>query len=220
MSSKNGWLYEISFMRPILLVLLVSYHAFAPYCGAWQMPEGVESNIFYKWLGLFSRAFRLEAFVFVSGYIFALQIIKKNKFGSFIDLVKSKFIRLIIPCWVFGLFYWFLFRTTEITHVLTGVGHLWYLPTLFWCFFVGYLLYKRTYSPIRVWICLLILLMVSFVPLPFQLGRAMYYIFFFYMGGIFWKYSSLLSEKATLKNIFQQAFLWGLQKSKALPYSL
>ena len=28
--TKKIWLNEVSFMRPILLVLLVSYHAFAP----------------------------------------------------------------------------------------------------------------------------------------------------------------------------------------------
>lgn len=44
MTNKPGWLYEISFMRPILLVLLVSYHAFAPFCGSWEMPQG-NSNI-------------------------------------------------------------------------------------------------------------------------------------------------------------------------------
>ncbi len=74
----KGWLYEISFMRPILLVLLVSYHAFAPFCGAWEMPQGIDTNEVYKWLAYLSRSFRLEAFVFLSGYVFTMQIVQKH----------------------------------------------------------------------------------------------------------------------------------------------
>ena len=39
---KKPWLNEVSFMRPVLLILLVLYHAFAPYVGTWQMPDGIE----------------------------------------------------------------------------------------------------------------------------------------------------------------------------------
>ena len=143
---KQEGLYEISFMRPILLVLLVSYHAFAPYCGAWSLPVGVDTNFIYKWLALFSRAFRLEAFVFVSGYIFAMQVIQKNKFQSVIELAKSKFLRLIIPCWIFGSIYWLLFKTTSPLNIFAGIGHLWYLPCLFWCFIFSYVLFKKQYE--------------------------------------------------------------------------
>lgn len=41
MGRGSDWLYEISFMRPVLLVLLVGYHAFAPFCGAWETPIDV-----------------------------------------------------------------------------------------------------------------------------------------------------------------------------------
>lgn len=177
---KTGWLYEISFIRPILLVLLVSYHAFAPFCGAWELPTGIEPNYIYKWIALFSRAFRLEAFVFVSGYIFAMQVIQKKKFTSLKQLMFSKFIRLIIPCWIFGLIYWALFRTAHPVKILTGIGHLWYLPCLFWCFLLFFFLYKGKFKGTYVFIALVILCGLSFIPLPFQLNRAMYYMLFFY----------------------------------------
>lgn len=194
---KQEWLYEISFMRPILLVLLVSYHAFAPYCGAWSLPVGVDTNFIYKWLALFSRAFRLEAFVFVSGYIFAMQVVQKNKFQSVIELAKSKFLRLIIPCWIFGSIYWLLFKTASPLNIFTGIGHLWYLPCLFWCFIFSYVLFKKQYEYKYVLLGLTILASVSFLPLPLQLGKAMYYLLFFYMGGVFWKYTNYISKYAT-----------------------
>ena len=86
MTNKSGWLYEISFMRPILLVLLVSYHAFAPYCGAWEMPQGIEANEVYKWLAYITRALSLEGFLFLSGYTLTMQLVKKRKFNSFSQL--------------------------------------------------------------------------------------------------------------------------------------
>lgn len=59
--SPKVWLNEVSFIRPILLVLLVSYHAFAPYAGTqlhlivmqirgWRMErmEEIKSILKYK----------------------------------------------------------------------------------------------------------------------------------------------------------------------------
>ena len=189
-------------MRPILLLLLVSYHAFAPYCGTWNLPDGVETNIIYKWFALFPRAFQLEAFVFVSGYIFAMQVIQKNKFQSLIELAKSKFVRLIIPCWIFGAIYWLLFKTISPVYILTGIGHLWYLLCLFWCFIFSFILYKKSYQDKHVLILLFILSSISFIPLPLQLGNAMYYLLFFYLGGVFWKHTSTITAYATNKTIF------------------
>ncbi|MBO5828070.1 MAG: acyltransferase family protein [Paludibacteraceae bacterium] len=155
----------------------------------------------YKWIALFSRAFRLEAFVFVSGYVFAMQIIQKNKFTSVIELAKSKFIRLIIPCWIFGLVYWLMFRTTSPIVILKGIGHLWYLPCLFWCFLFAFFLYKKKWNEKFVVLSLLIISAISFLPLPMQLNRTMYYLLFFYLGGCAWKYSNVLVAKANFKTI-------------------
>lgn len=83
-------------MRPILLVLLVAYHAFAPYVGSWEKPDGIDEFEFYRWIGLLSRAFRLEGFVFISGYIFTFQVIERHKFDNFLQLLKSKTERLLI----------------------------------------------------------------------------------------------------------------------------
>lgn len=57
--------------------------------------------------------------------------------------MKKKAERLILPSVVFSLVYWQLFNgdITDLVgggkiviSVLSGVGHLWYLPVLFWCF--------------------------------------------------------------------------------------
>ena len=206
MTNKSGWLYEISFMRPILLVLLVSYHAFAPYSGAWEMPQGIEANETYKWLAYISRSFRLEAFVFLSGYVFTMQIVKKQKFKSLFQLAFSKFKRLIIPCWIFGIVYYLLFsRGQSLFLVFSGIAHLWYLPCLFWCSLAIYLtnnLEKKYGVSEKILLALFIACMaISVIYIPLQLNKALYYCFFFYLGGIFWKHNSHLTSKTNAKTI-------------------
>lgn len=205
-TTSKKWLFEISFIRPILLLLLVGYHAFAPYSGAWNGCI-VEHNEVYRWLAYAFRAFRLEAFVFVSGYVFALQVIEKQKFNNIQALAKSKFKRLIIPCWLFSVIYILCFGKPT-WKIVQGVGHLWYLPCLFWCFLIGYLVYKKSdIRPSQCIIALIVLASISFVPIPLQINRAMYYFLFFYIGGLFWKNTKLIHNWVSNKNCI---YLWGI----------
>lgn len=102
---RKAWLYEISLMRLVLLILLVLYHAFAPYVGTWDKPNGVVDIEVYRWIGLLSRAFRLEGFVFISGYIFTFQVLERRKFEKVSILLKSKIERLLIPSFIFSAIY-------------------------------------------------------------------------------------------------------------------
>ena len=60
-------LYEVAFIRPILIVLLVVYHAFIIYRGGWEPPVGFKNVVVYKWIAEVSYSFMLETFVFISG---------------------------------------------------------------------------------------------------------------------------------------------------------
>ena len=224
---KKVWLNEVSFMRPILLVLLVSYHAFAPYCGAWAMPEGIQPIESYKWIALFSRAFRLEAFVFISGYIFTFQLLTKNKFHNVWNLSVNKAKRLLVPCVFFGTIYYLCFQNimpnTNPVRIFAGIGHLWYLPCLFWLFIAQYLVIKSNVLRKRLlakWklvgsvyvyggnlLIISVLPVLSVLPFPLQLNRVFYYILFFYGGGLFYQYSDKIAKKTTVKST---VLLWCL----------
>jgi hypothetical protein len=198
--TKKIWLDEVSFMRPILLVLLVSYHAFAPYVGSWSLPLGIENVCTYKWLGLFSFAFLLEGYVFISGYIFTYQVLYRKKFTSFKDLAISKLERLIIPSIVFSLIYILLFKRDEgivasLNDIIDGAGHLWYLPCLFWCFLMQYLILKKSWNTYILITILVFGLLLSIVPLPLRISRSLYYMMFFCGGGLFWRYSETIKQK-------------------------
>lgn len=207
-------------MRPVLLVLLVAYHAFAPYCGAWRMPEGIHEITAYKWIGYFSRAFRLEAFVFISGYIFTFQLLTKNKFSSLSELAINKTKRLLIPCIIFGIAYYIMFRSCSNLgsplRVLTGIAHLWYLPCLFWLFLMQYIIINYIsknsgtlfHNGRTLWakesqgILLIIsaLPVLSILPLPIQLNKALYYMLFFFGGGVFYQNSDWIAKHTNRTN--------------------
>lgn len=48
---------------------------------------------------------------------------------------------------------------------------------------------------------MLCLATISFVPIPLQLNEAMYYLLFFYLGGLFWKNATNINKYATNKNV-------------------
>lgn len=182
-------LAEISVIRPILIVLLVVYHAFIIYKGGWSQPMGFHANKVYWWIATISYSFMLEMFVFISGYVWAYQVFERKKIETFKQLLGTKFTRLIIPSIIFSIIYVCLLSTkeplsvTQLTYeILCGYGHMWFLPMLFWCFIGVYILEKIEIKGEYKLILLLLGSVVSFIPLPLRLSSTMYYIFFFYAG--------------------------------------
>lgn len=109
MNNKKN-LDEVSLIRPILIVLLVLYHAFAPWCGAWSAFNGYEPNEIYWWIGKSAYSFLLPMFVFISGYIWAFQREALNKIDTFKQLAIKKFKRLYVPSLLFSIAYIAMFK--------------------------------------------------------------------------------------------------------------
>ena len=187
-------LTDVAIIRPLLIVLLVFYHAFAIYSGAWEPIAGYPDILAYWWLDKLSYAFMLETFVFVSGYVFGYSVRTKgeNKLKAGI-LFWGKFKRLILPSMVFSLLYILLLGNIKqpivktLYDVVNGYGHMWFLPMLFWCFAGVWIIEKLKIRPRFVLPILFICSICSFVPLPLQMGPAMYFMVFFYVGYIIQK---------------------------------
>lgn len=199
-------LSEISFIRPILIVLLVTYHAFAPFSDAWSHPVGFAESTAYRWLDYVVYSIMLESFVFISGYVYAYQIIVLGKKYSLVGLVKKKFIRLIIPCLLFGILYQCLFSKNDnlkesFILLLSGTGHLWFLPMLFWCFLELWILLKINTSNVVRSVIVLFLVFIANIGFPLQISQSLFYLPFFYMGYIFYSKNSCFREHATLSTI-------------------
>ena len=206
-NNKTAFLSEVAIIRPILIFLLVFYHAFAIYSGAWAPIKGYPEVPAYWWLDKLSYAFMLEMFVFISGYVFGFQVrTKGNEKLNAKNLLWGKFKRLMVPCMVFSLLYILLFGhiaqpvQKTLYGLLNGVGHMWFLPMLFWCF-VGVWVIEKLRLKAKWIIPVLVLCSVcSFLPLPLRMGTAMYYMLFFYLGYIIEKKDVSLDRFYNLKH--------------------
>ena len=69
MAKSQQFLYEVVPIRLFLIVMLVFYHAFAIFTGAWKPIAGYPEIPGYTLLGNLSYACLLETFVFISGYV-------------------------------------------------------------------------------------------------------------------------------------------------------
>ena len=191
---QNQKLTNIVILRNVLIVLLVLYHAFAPYSGSWIRIDGFPEIKAYWWLDRLSYAFLLELFVFISGYVFGYQVrIKGENKLEAKNLFLNKFKRLIIPSVVFSFFYILLYKNINQSFnktcydLLNGVAHMWFLPMLFWCFVAIWIIERLHLKPRFVITILVFAALVSFLPLPLRIGSSMYYMLFFYVGYILQK---------------------------------
>jgi fucose 4-O-acetylase-like acetyltransferase len=182
MAGKNR-LYEMDYIRIYLIFALIICHAFAPF-NTWPSVCGFDIEI-YKYIAKFAYSAMLETFVFVSGYLFYRKL---NDGVNFWQLVKNKFVRLLAPCYLFGLLYVALCDEMSygaLHKIFNGYGHLWFLPMLFWVFVIYWCLFsyvKR--NMVMSSIVLFILAILPYPSMPMHINNAMYYLLFFHLGVI------------------------------------
>lgn len=145
-------------------------------------------NLYY-WLDWLSYSFMLETFVFLSGFLFGTQIRNKGLLPIWTIIVK-KFKRLIIPSVIFSVLYYFCFMYKQedfgigvVKEWIRGVAHMWFLPMLFWCFLITRIIlpFSDKHYKFVVFISVIASIM-SFLPLPLQIDKCLYYIPFFLVG--------------------------------------
>lgn len=134
---------DLAILRLLAIVIVVFFHAYGMTYAKAHLPEDVAAMYRGRY-ELFNRAYLINIamplFTAISGFIFGRQLIN-GKYGSFWTLVLNKFKRLMIPYLVFSVF--FMFTTNGfsfIPFIRCNYWHLWYLPMLFWCFIICYLL--------------------------------------------------------------------------------
>ena len=189
-------LQEVYFLRFLLVLLLVIMHSFNMFTGSpsWPLPDGIQPILAYDWISKTAYSFMLETFVFISGYIFSYQLYGQNKDICLKGLIRGKLQRLVLPCIIFGLLYLLCFERESFDNIpkmlysiISGVGHLWFLPMLFWCFIFSYFLAKMKEPNLGILYVLFGLSIFSFLPLPFQMSNSLFFMFYFYLGMYCWK---------------------------------
>ena len=187
-------LYDVSIIRPLIITMLVLLHSFTKiahgggYDNDYQLVDGYQ---YFAWL---IQGFRVETIALIAGYVFSYQSYALGRSYRFWPFVWKKFKRLIIPMLVFGTVYYFLFLNTAdtfsakefIVKLLSGCGHLWFLPMLFWCFIF---IWMVDHFKLNSWWLLGVLALVSVLPppgLPLGFSRLPHFVFYVYGGYFLW----------------------------------
>ncbi len=195
-------LYEVSIIRPLVISLLVVAHSLTIFNGGWSTPDGVADINAYAWIRSFITGFRIETIALIGGYVFAYQVTTLGRNYHFGRFALKKMHRLIIPCIFFGVFYMLFFKDLReysvfrfMVELLSGPGHLWFLPMLFWCF-LAVLLLDRVVKK-RKLLVLILLFPVSLLPelVPFGIGRSAHFLFYFYGGYYLWTVKDIILAK-------------------------
>ena len=209
LKSSKKLLYEVSIIRPIIIYLLVFLHSFTKINNGGGIVRDYHLPDFYQWMCYFISGFRIETIALVAGYVFSYQCNDLKRSYKFWPFVKKKVHRLIIPMLFFGTIYYFMFflslRPFSIKHfaisILSGCGHLWFLPMLFWCFLSIWVIDHYKLSSLRL---LFILAFFSLLPLnslPLGFGRFPHFLFFVYAGYYLWLKRSFLLQNALKSSI-------------------
>lgn len=192
---------DVVVIRLVLIFLLVFYHAFAIYSGAWSNPfpacqvNAVDVPL-YSFMAKLSHNFQLEAMTFISGLLFGYSIKHHPEFMTFQGCIVKKAKRVLLPCFFFSAFYYVIFFDLSASwyhvlyDILQGCGHLWYLPMIFWCFVGVYLIEKYIrISPQFFWVLAACAALLSLkVYLPLRLGHTATFFIYFLSGYFVMKY--------------------------------
>ena len=193
MHSKQ-MLMDVVLMRLGLIFFLVVYHALCIYTGGWEKPFDSFPDIpLYDWLGMSTHGFRLQSMVLISGLLFGHTLKKHPERLCFNSCIVRKAKRVLLPCYIFGIAYWLMFYYQSnvdtriigggIWLIINGIGHLWFLPMIFWCFVITYMLEKNKLC--KPWLMLVFLVCATYNLLfkfPLGLGSVPTYYLFFYVG--------------------------------------
>lgn len=186
------------------MLCIVFFHACGFVNSTVHFPLGTEVNnnsLYWKFLCIGTK-FSLEIFTVIAGFLFAL-LFNRGKYNNPLSFLKKKIMRLLVPYFVF--IHLMIFTTGD-SYILATVFsgsymHLWYLPTLFWCFICGYMMIKCIKKR-SVWI--IVWLILAFLPrsgisLPEFMGlqNLLTYLSWFVLGIIIFAtdYSSMIRYK-------------------------
>lgn len=181
-------LSDVVVMRLLLIALLIIYHSFVPFCGRWPMFENMLWSAPYRHMALISYSFFLEAFVFISGLIAGYQFMRRPDMRYNLQFVIKKARRLLIPSIIFSIPYALFFYDwknvqTFTEQILSGAGHMWFLPMLFTCFLGLWLTARLNRYP---WLILCLAVLIAWYPVKlFYLIDIFCQYFLFFMAGYF-----------------------------------
>ena len=139
---KSGYRYDIAVLRLLCVSIVVFFHAYGMMYAS-HFSE-VTRSMYMARYEFFNQTYLINIampmFIFISGFLFGGQLMKSQPV-SFARMVRSKFMRLMVPFFVFATLFMFTQNAVSLKPFYQWTySHLWFLPMLFWCFVVTYFL--------------------------------------------------------------------------------
>lgn len=201
--SSNNRMDDISLIRVLCILVVVFFHCYGMMFYESFFPATIERYRALYWTinqCVFINI-AMPMFVFISGYLFKY-LLSIGKYPTWGNLLKKKGLRIILPYFVFGIFFMIVTNDLDWATLFKGLyWHLWFLPMLFWCFLIGYSV-NRLIKDKGV-LCKSLLLgalyigtwFPKFLPSIFGLHYMSQWFFWFYGGMLLYEYKDVLYDK-------------------------
>ena len=194
----NKRLDDIAILRVCCILVVVLFHCYGMMYASAHFPETV--SVYKQWYFTLNQCvfinIAMPLFVLISGYLFIF-LLQLGKYPTWKNLLRKKGLRILLPYFVFGLFFMATTENWEPLQLLNGgYWHLWFLPMLFWCFILGFAIYRMKLNIVIEFIILLITFigsfMSKFVPMWLGLHNITCWFYWFYIGMFIYKYKETL----------------------------
>lgn len=199
---KKRLLYEASYIRSFAIFFLVFLHAFNKIGAGGSFAREYFPNPVYELIVYVLVHFIVELFSFLAGYVWSYQLSDLGRRYGLFEFIKKKAKRLLLPCFFFGFFYLLLFFYSSsysidslILMLLSGPGHLWFLPVLFWSFIILWFIDHFRLSSGWTLLVLAVLSFIPHFPLPFGLGKLPHFVFFMFCGYLLRMHHEIVQAK-------------------------
>lgn len=142
------WSNQITNIRVLAILLVVFGHSIILYSSSWNLYSSIRSVPLLDYIKRIIDIIQMPIFFSISGYLF---FYTHNKKRGILWLIKNKFKRLIMPYFLVGFIYMgpikyavaypgyqnkTLIDIIENFLICQDVGHLWFLPALFFIFLI------------------------------------------------------------------------------------
>ena len=199
----------IALLRALAIIIVVAFHVNCfMYGGCFPESQEAYKETYFWFNQCLIINIAMPMFTFISGFLFNYLYSKGGKYRKFVQFAKNKFRRLWLPLIVFGSIFLVTTGNHDFYSLLVSCTyvHLWYLPVLFWCFIIAWLILR--YVPNRKY--RLMLLPLFFVvaalrlnlPYLFGIHGVPRWFWMFYMGIVFVDYEE------TISGAFKRFYLW------------
>ncbi len=193
-SVGGGRVFALDIIRIIAAISVIILHSFAIYTGSWHEPIAFEYIRLYDIIGHLFSTFAVPSFVAIAGFLF-----QKSKNSNFHSFIYKKIKRLILPSLVFSYLYVIVFKHFDgwnsVMEIVNGAGHLWFLPMLFWCYILAFIL-KYVLNLKLKWVLLIsiLLLGLQIFDIPLGVSRCFAYFIYFVLGALICEYEKLTHQ--------------------------